>query len=81
MYGLIIEAIVVGIMTVIFGNIAGFAVSPLLKVSLPDVCSTWNEFYAMEVSLFITGVLIYFFCEFTGINKWYCKNGLACSRN
>lgn len=81
MYALIIEAIVVGIMTVVFGNIAGFAVSPFLKVNLPDVCSTWNEFYAMEVSLFITGVLIHFFCEFTGINKWYCKNGVACSRN
>jgi len=80
MYGLLIEAIVVGILTVVFGNFAGFVVSPFLKVNLPVVCSNWNQFYAMEMSLFLTGFLLHLFCEFSGINKWYCKNGVACSR-
>lgn len=77
---LLIEAIVVGILTVIFGNLAGFMVSPFLKVNLPHVCSNWNQFYAMEISLFLTGFLLHLFCEATMINKWYCKNGFACSR-
>lgn len=80
MYDLIVEAVVVGIMTIIFGNIAGFLIGPLFKVDLPKVCSTWNKFYTMEITLFVTGVLIHLFCEYTGINKWYCKNGFACMR-
>ena len=77
MYDLIVEAVVVGVMTIIFGNIAGFLIGPLFKVDLPKVCSTWNEFYTMEITLFVTGVLIHFFCEYTGINKWYCKKNLC----
>jgi len=80
MYRLFVEAVCVGIITVIFGNIAGFIVAPFLKVDLPKICSTWNKFYTMEVSLFLTGFLIHLFCEFSGINKWYCKNGFACMR-
>lgn len=80
MSNLVLEAVVVGIMTVIFGNVSGFVVGSFLKVNLPQICSTWNKFYTMEVSLFITGVLIHLFCEYTGINKWYCKNGFACLR-
>ena len=80
MYRLFVEAVCVGIITVIFGNISGFIVAPFLKVDLPEICSTWNKFYTMEVSLFLTGFLIHLFCEFSGINKWYCKNGFACMR-
>jgi len=80
MYDLIVEAVVVGVMTVIFGNIIGILIGPLFKVYLPKVCSTWNKFYTMEISLFFTGVFIHLFCEFSGINKWYCKNGFACMR-
>ena len=80
MYDLIVEAVAVGVMTIIFGNIAGFLIGPLFKVDLPKVCSTWNKFYTMEITLFVTGVLIHFFCEYTVINKWYCKNGFACMR-
>ena len=28
--------------------------------------------------IFLVGASIHLFCEFTGINKWYCKNGNAC---
>ena len=80
MYDLIVEAVVVGIMTVIFGNITGFLIGPLFKVDLPKVCSSWNKFYTMEITLFLTGFFIHLFCEFSGINKWYCKNGFACTR-
>ena len=80
MKGVLIEAIVVGIMTVIFGNLAGLLIGPLFKVDLPKVCSDWNKYYTMELTLFATGFLLHLFCEFSGINKWYCTNGIACSR-
>lgn len=28
--------------------------------------------------IFLVGVIIHLFCEFSGINRWYCKNGNAC---
>ncbi len=77
---LIYEAVAVGIITVIFGNIIGILVGQFLKVSLREICSTWNKFYTIEISLFLTGVLIHLFCEVSGINKWYCTNGFACKR-
>ena len=77
---IIIEAIVVGIITVIIGNISGLLVASVLKVNLPEICNDWNKYYTMEITLFLTGFLIHLLCEFTGINKWYCKNGFACLR-
>tara|TARA_B100000963_G_C22633171_1_gene676082 strand:+ start:65 stop:307 length:243 start_codon:yes stop_codon:yes gene_type:complete len=77
---IIIEAIVVGIITVIIGNISGLLVASVLKVNLPEICKDWNKYYTMEITLFLTGFLIHLLCEFTGINKWYCKNGFACLR-
>tara|TARA_A100001015_G_C14332974_1_gene460062 strand:- start:47 stop:229 length:183 start_codon:yes stop_codon:yes gene_type:complete len=32
----------------------------------------------MYLRIFILGASIHLFCEFTGINRWYCKNGNAC---
>tara|TARA_B100000035_G_C21032170_1_gene569038 strand:+ start:3303 stop:3545 length:243 start_codon:yes stop_codon:yes gene_type:complete len=78
MSDLVLEALVVGIMTVIFGTMSGALVGSFFKMSLPKICSDWNKFYIMEITLFITGVLIHLFCEYTMINKWYCKNGYAC---
>ena len=33
------------------------------------------KYYA---ATFISGVIANLFCEYVGINKWYCKNGNAC---
>ena len=55
MFELLKEAVVVGIMTVIVGNMAGFAVGLAMSADLPVVCKDWNKYYAMEISLFITG--------------------------
>ncbi len=77
---IIIEAIVVGIITVIIGNVSGLLVASMLKVNLPEICKDWNKYYTMEITLFLTGFLIHILCELTGINKWYCKNGFACLR-
>lgn len=77
---LLIEAIVVGIMTVIVGTLAANIIRNYVedKSELPVVCKSWNKNYAMEKSLFLTGFMVHLICQFTGINKWYCSNGLAC---
>lgn len=31
------------------------------------------------ISLFIVGALFHLIAEFSGVNKWYCRNGNACS--
>jgi hypothetical protein len=33
-----------------------------------------NKYY---IATFIIGVLVHLLCEFSGANKWYCKNGNA----
>ena len=74
-----IESLVVGIMTVLVGSLVGFLVGMVMKTELPPVCKDWNKNFVMEISLFLTGVFIHLFCEFTGVNAWYCVNGAACN--
>ena len=76
---LLVEAIVVGIGTVVIGSLVGFILSRFFKTNLPEICKEWNKNHIMEISLFLTGFVIHLLCEFTGVNKWYCKNGNACS--
>tara|TARA_B110000967_G_scaffold156733_1_gene161783 strand:- start:192 stop:428 length:237 start_codon:yes stop_codon:yes gene_type:complete len=73
-----VEAIIVGIMTVIVGSLVGFILSKIVSSDLPTACKKWNKFHIMEISLFLTGVIIHLVCEFGGLNKWYCSNGNAC---
>ena len=72
------EAVVVGIATVVIGTIVGFAMGKLFSMNLPVICKKWNKNHIMEITLFLTGFLLHILCEYTGINKWYCKNGNAC---
>ena len=77
---LIKEAIVVGIATVIIGQIVGFTMGKYVfqRPNIKRECKDWNKNNVMEWSLFITGFLIHILCEYFGINKWYCRNGSAC---
>lgn len=77
-YALFVEAFVVGILTIIFGTIISLIIGSLFSQNLPKICKEWNKNHIMEICLFFTGVSIHLFCEFTGLNKWYCKNGVAC---
>ena len=75
---LLIEAFIVGIMTVIVGTIVGFFIGKFFSSNLPKVCKKWNKNHVMEISLFFTGFFIHILCEYFNINRWYCKNGRAC---
>lgn len=82
MYKLFIEALVVGIMTVVVGTIVSLIVKKMniFSVKLPDVCKDWNNFYIMEICLFFTGFTLHLLCELFGINKYYCNNSYACNK-
>ena len=73
---LIKEAVFVGILTVIVGTV----LSKIFESnrSVPSSCKNWNKNYVMEKCLFLTGFIIHIFCEYAGLNKWYCKHGRAC---
>ena len=74
------EAVFVGIGTVIIGSIVGYILGKFSSVDLPAICKKWNKNHIMEFSLFFTGFLFHIICEFSGLNKWYCKNSKACSK-
>jgi len=68
---LLIEAAVVGILTLIIGKISIEAVNYVFTEQ------GISKQYMVETSLIVTGVLIHLFCEFSGINAWYITNGVA----
>lgn len=76
----IVEAIVVGFITLIIGTLISKLSQKVLKVDLPTPCKDWNKGYIMEFSLFATGFAVHIVCELLGMNKWYCRNGDACRR-
>jgi len=67
---LLYEAISVGILVIIMGYLIIYLMKEM-KLNM----SRENQ---MTLGFFSLGVSIHLLCEFTGINKWYCKNGNAC---
>ena len=41
--------------------------------------SEYHFWWQVFLSSALTGMIFHLTCEATGINKWYCKNGNACS--
>ena len=75
---LLIEAVVIGIATIFIGTAVGYFVGKQSSIDLPSLCKEWNKNHIMEISLFFTGFFLHLICEYSGINRWYCKNGNAC---
>ena len=79
MLNLLKEAAIVGILIVVVGTIVTLGFSKFTENDLPPACSEWNKNLIMEGSLFLTGFLAHIIFEKTGLNKWYCNNGIACA--
>lgn len=77
---LLVEAVSVGILTVVVGTLVGYILGGLFSTNLPKICKSWNKNHIMEISLFLTGFILHILCEYIGLNKWYCRHGLACSK-
>lgn len=65
------EGFMVAIVTLIIGTLMKFIIDYFFK-------SKENKSYTFFIILFITGFVAHILCQYTGINKWYCKNGVAC---
>ena len=74
------EASFVGILTVLIGSLIGYLFSKLRGTTVPSPCANWNKNHIMEISLFVTGFILHLICEYTNINKYYCKKGYACTK-
>lgn len=74
-FKVLLEATVVGLLLIPMTYLAGF-ISKFItkKPALPDICSTWNKYYIMEVNLFIAGFLFHILSEVVGLNRWYAHN-------
>lgn len=67
------ELVIVGLLTVLFGYIAGYLVSLWSNNTLPIVCHDFNKNYVMEQTLFLTGALMYAVLDLTGVLGNRCK--------
>ena len=76
--GLFIEAIAVGILLVPLGYLVLYGSVELSKRY--KSVDRMDKNIKMSLGFFILGMLTHLFCELTGINKWYCKKGLACQQ-
>lgn len=74
--GLFIEAIAVGILLVPLGYLVLYGSVELSKRY--KSVDRLDKNIKMSLGFFLLGVLTHLFCELTGINKWYCKKGIAC---
>jgi len=73
-----LEVICVGLVTAVIGFII---TSASMFISKRDF--TWKKYnfwWQVALSLFITGALVHILCQLTGINHWYCDNGVACKK-
>jgi hypothetical protein len=71
----LLEAIVVGIITLIVGII----VSKLMEIGRKKDPNEKDYTLQMAGGLFLTGFVVHILCEAFGFNRWYCKHGDACS--
>jgi hypothetical protein len=67
------EAVYVGVVVVVLGIV-------LHMLSLKVRAHNLNDMKVYAAHLFATAVLAHLAMEYAGVNKWYCSNGVACSR-
>lgn len=70
----LLEAFVVGIIVLIIA-VPVMSIQHTLLPNIPGKKPGSAKYY---VSTVIIGVLVHLLCEYTGVNKYYCKNGYAC---
>ena len=71
------EAMVVGVVTAIFGLV----ISTLFMLQSKDFSFQKYDFWPrVMLSYFVTGFLLHMIFEKTGANSWYCKHGNACMK-
>jgi H+/Cl- antiporter ClcA len=72
---LLLESLVVGILTAVVGLVIA---TSLMFFEKDFKLSDYHFWPRVMLGYFLTGFIIHLICEWTKINKWYCKNGNAC---
>lgn len=75
---LLIEAVVVGVFMILFGYIGSIIAKNLLPKT--ENYENFNKYHVMELALFLAGFLAHLSFQLLGVNKWYCKYGVACTK-
>lgn len=70
---LLIESAIAGVMLVAIGIALHYITIELFKQP-----HDMNDIKVFAVHLLVAGFIFHLISEWTGINKWYCKNGVAC---
>jgi hypothetical protein len=67
---LILEAILVGIILVLVST-------PIMALTRRIDFPVPEKYY---IATFVSGIIVHLLCEFTGLNKLYCREGSACKK-
>ena len=70
---IIIEGIAVGIGVILVGTLISYLIAKMRNKNTRFLKNPW-----MIVGLFLTGFILHVGLDVAGLNKWYCKNGVAC---
>ena len=75
----LLEAFLIGIMTLIIGLILGYTNGYLMDIDLKEELKEKpKKTLWITVTLFSLGFILHLMCEITGLNKMYCDYGYAC---
>jgi hypothetical protein len=70
----LVEALVVGVITVIIGLAVSGAIIGVKRATVPAY-TAWGW---MTLGLFLTGFVAHVLLEALRVNAWYCTHGHAC---
>ena len=66
-FGVVIVVLIIGVL-LHYGSLAIYGAHDL------------NDMKVYCAHLVVIGAMTHLVCEMTGINTWYCKNGIACDQ-
>jgi hypothetical protein len=70
---LLVESIIAGVMLTVIGIAIHYITVQVFKQP-----HDLNDMKVYGVHLLLSGFVLHLVSEWSGINKWYCKNGVSC---
>ena len=67
MMTLVKRSIFFGLCAIIAGHIASYIVKMYANISLPEMVRNFNVKYIMEITLFVTGFVLFFGIHYAGV--------------
>lgn len=67
---LVKQSALFGVFLILVGSVVGGILSMFFKVSLPEICKSWNKNHIMELSLFFSGFIAYYTFSTFKLYRW-----------